>query len=184
MAGTDGESSSKPSPYRVIGAFYLIALFVLALDQAVKLLALDTLRIGHEVPMLGPFVSLSLRHNYGAAWGLLAGHTRWLTYVAVVLVAILLVGGRWAPRMPGYLRIGLPLLLGGALGNLTDRLRFGYVVDFIDFHFWPIFNVADIAIVASAAVICYHVILQERADAHRDANGTEASAKDHPCDQC
>lgn len=178
MAGADAESSLKAPPYRLIGAFYLIAFSVLALDQAVKLLVLTALRIGHEIPILGSIVSLNLRHNYGAAWGLMAGHNRWLTYVAVVLVVALLAGGRWAPRMPGYLRTGLPLLLGGALGNLTDRLRFGYVVDFIDLHFWPVFNLADIAIVAAAAVICYHVICQERAATRRDTE------KDQQCDQC
>ena len=191
MADSDEESSPQAAPYRVIGAFYLIAFSVLALDQAVKLLVLTTLRIGHETPILGSLISLNLRHNYGAAWGLMAAHTRWLTCIAVVLVVVLLAGGRWAPRMPGHLRTGLPLLLGGALGNLADRLRFGYVVEFIDLHFWPVFNLADIAIVAAAAVICYHVISEERAAAHRDADGSkastdesEAAAKDHPCDQC
>lgn len=85
----------------------------------------------------------------------------WLTLVSGVMLIGLLVSGAWAGKMAGLMRLGLPLVAGGAAGNLADRLLRGAVVDFIDFHVWPVFNVADIAIVCGAVLISYHLIATE-----------------------
>jgi len=161
MAGDSAGPAGKAIGARAVGTFYAIALFVFALDQSTKLAASRALAAGEDLRVLGPVMSFSLRHNPGAAWGLLAAQSEWLTYLAAAMVVGLLLCGLRAGRMVGYLRIGLPLLLGGAVGNLYDRLSLGAVIDFIDFHFWPVFNVADIAIVASALLIGYHLVFEQ-----------------------
>lgn len=133
---------------------------VLVLDQATKAWIAASLSLYERIPLL-PSLDIIRVHNRGAAFSFLssaAGWQRWFfTALALaVSVAILL----WLRRMPGgqrRLAAGLALVLGGALGNLWDRLRFGYVVDFIDVYYgswhWPAFNVADSAISVGAALL-------------------------------
>jgi signal peptidase II len=164
--------------------FYAIALLVFLLDQSTKLLALTYLQSGKPVPVLGPVMSLNLRENTGAAWGLLAEHTAVLAIVGLVMVVALVVAGLRAPEMSPYLRIGLPILLGGAMGNVADRMGRGAVVDFIDFHVWPVFNIADTAIVISAILICYNLIGEEVRGAGGRASDDRLGDGETECDQC
>jgi len=138
--------------------FYGAALGIVLLDQLTKHLATLHLTPGQAVPVLGPIVSLTLRHNRGAAWGLFAAGGPYVAIVAALLVIAIAVWGMRAAGGDRWLVAGLCLLLGGAIGNLIDRVWLGHVVDFIDFHFWPVFNVADIAVVAGAVCICYEVL--------------------------
>lgn len=151
------QAVDEPQAERVVSCrsapgFYGLAAAVTVLDQASKALALQQLASGVSIPLLGPLASLTLAHNRGSAMGLLPGGSQWLAGVGVVAVLALII---WGPR---YARSGptswwgLSLLLGGAAGNLIDRLRLGYVVDFIDLHWWPVFNVADIAVVCGAGL--------------------------------
>ena len=131
------------------------ALGVWFIDQLTKTIVsfLFTYAAPHEVTS---FFNIFLIHNSGAAFSFLAdssGWQRWLfsfiALTATVVITYLLRKNSWHTR--GMFCIGLTLVLGGALGNLTDRLLLGYVVDFLDFHaygwHWPAFNIADIAIV-------------------------------------
>ena len=86
--------------------------------------------------------------NYGAAFGILAHRTGLFVIITVLVVLLIVYFLRQLPKDQKLLRIALVLQLGGALGNLVDRLLYGFVIDFLDFRFWPVFNVADIAIVA------------------------------------
>jgi signal peptidase II len=144
---------SKSAPW-FIGA----AAIVLA-DQLAKWLILARFAPGERVELTG-FFNLVLVFNKGAAFSFLAAEAGWQTPVlaafavgAALVVSVLLV------RSPErrMLCAGLALILGGALGNLVDRLRFGHVVDFLDFHaagwHWPAFNVADSAITIGAALL-------------------------------
>ncbi len=130
--------------------FYLIAAAVLAVDQATKLAAAYWLQPHPSIPLLGRFVSLSYRTNTGAAFGLVPWASTALQVLAAAVVAILLVYGWRMAQGSLALDVALACLLGGAAGNLLDRLRLGYVVDFIDLHFWPVFNIADTAITVGA----------------------------------
>lgn len=163
---------------RSVWTFYALASGIVAIDQATKLIATGVLLEGEPVRVLGPVMCFTLQHNTGAAWGILAAHTRWLTWVAGVLVLLLALCGLRVARLPRLIAAGLPLLLGGALGNLADRIRLGAVVDFIDFHIWPVFNVADIAIVAGAVLIGYHLAR------HETTSGCQTAAENAECDQC
>lgn len=161
MGSACDDGHTRAISVRSAGAFYLIALAVFLLDQLSKYALESAMQPGQQIPVLGQIMSLHLRFNTGAAWGMLAGETLWLTVVSGLMLVGLLISGAWARTMAPLMRIGLPLLAGGAAGNFLDRLRTGAVVDFIDFHVWPAFNVADIAIVCGAILICYHLIVSE-----------------------
>ena len=86
--------------------------------------------------------------NSGVAFGLFKEAGTFFIFLAGIVIAAILYSLRRLPAQQRLVRIALGLALGGAVGNLIDRLRLGYVIDFIDFRFWPVFNVADSAIVA------------------------------------
>ncbi|MFQ5789429.1 MAG: signal peptidase II [Acidobacteriota bacterium] len=129
--------------------------FVLLLDQATKILVGLTLSPGEFVPVVPGLVHLTLVRNTGMAFGLLSAATIPYKPVLVTLLSVLalsavVVYAFNAPASERFSQFGLALILGGALGNIVDRVRLGYVVDFIDVFFrsshWPAFNVADASI--------------------------------------
>lgn len=130
----------------------LVALAVFALDRWTKLWALSHLALGSSQPVIGRLVTWTLIENSGAAFGLFSGATFAFIIAAVLAVGALLYALR---TRPGWLvQVGIGGLLGGALGNLYDRIVMHRVVDFIDVHVWPyIFNVADIGITLGAAIL-------------------------------
>jgi signal peptidase II len=139
--------------------WFLAAAAVVIVDRLTKWAMLDWLRPG-EVVEVTPFFNFVLVYNKGAAFSFLAGAPGWQTplFAAVAVVASAVVSWLlW--RHPGrrLLCVGLALILGGALGNLWDRLEWGAVADFLDFHafgwHWPAFNVADSAITVGAAIL-------------------------------
>ena len=108
-------------------------------------------------------------HNSGAAFGLFQGHSFALTVVASATIAVILVYAfficRRFPLLDNRLgRLALGLVLGGAVGNLIDRLHFGYVTDFIDFGFWPAFNIADSAVTVGIIILVYSLLPLARAE--------------------
>ena len=133
--------------------YFLIAGSVLLLDQFVKSVIQQKMQEGLSIPVLPGIFHITYILNPGAAFGLFE-EQQWL----FILVAVLLVLGvavlfRQLLQQPPVMRFGAALLVGGALGNLMDRIRLGKVVDFWDFRIWPIFNVADIAICVGVGLI-------------------------------
>ena len=124
---------------------WLLAVVILLLDQSTKSLIVAWLDWGESWPAEG-FLRITHARNTGTAFSLFQGHSNILSFVAIFAVAVLL----WVYATTGarsfILRVALGLQLGGALGNLLDRLQQGYVTDFLDVGPWPIFNVADSAI--------------------------------------
>ena len=136
-----------------------IAAVVVVLDQATKLLVLARFAHGESLPVTA-FFNLVLVYNKGAAFSFLAGADGWQTplLVIVALVAITIVAWMlWRNPSRPLLDMGLALILGGAIGNLIDRIAYGKVVDFLLFHAYgwsyPAFNVADSAITVGAAIL-------------------------------
>jgi signal peptidase II len=134
-----------------------VAAVVLALDQATKAWAVATLGDGRVIDLVGS-LRLRLAVNYGSAFSLADGRGPLISLLALVVVGILLRTGRHATH-PG-MAVALGLVLGGAIGNLVDRaaregdgLLGGGVVDFVDLQWWPVFNLADSAIVVGAVLI-------------------------------
>lgn len=138
----------------------LIALAVVLLDQASKAWAEQALAYGRPLEVFGWF-NLTLVYNRGAAFSFLSQAGGWQRglFILIGLVAVAILLG-WLRRLSPRQRwqgLGLALILGGAVGNLIDRIRFGYVVDFIDWHYggwhWPTFNLADSAITAGVVLL-------------------------------
>lgn len=125
----------------------LIALLIILIDQLTKLLVVNTMSQNESIPVINNIFHITYVHNFGAAFGLLAHHTGFFILVTVVVLLFILTFLRYLPKEQKLLRAALVLQLGGASGNLIDRVRVGYVIDFFDFRVWPVFNVADIAIV-------------------------------------
>ena len=139
--------------------FSLTAVLIVTADQISKSWIRTNLAIGQSLPEVG-FLRLTHINNTGAAFGLFQGPNLPLTVIALVGVAVLLVCAvliyRRSPFLDNRLAwVSLGLVLGGTVGNLLDRLRLGYVTDFIDFGFWPAFNIADSAIVVGAIIFAF-----------------------------
>ncbi|MBI3910838.1 MAG: signal peptidase II [Armatimonadetes bacterium] len=152
--------------------FWLLAFGVLALDQVTKQGVLRWLPEHHPpVPVLPGILYFTHIRNSGTAFGLLPDGGAGLTVMAVA--AILCIVAYWRAvqrrRRPVHplLATGLALPLGGAVGNLVDRIFLGQVVDFIDLRFWPVFNVADTAITVGAVLVgSYFFFIHDRVPAH------------------
>ncbi|WP_367104646.1 signal peptidase II [uncultured Psychrobacter sp.] len=150
--------------------WYLLSLVVIIIDQWTKWLAETKLNFHEPIPVIEPFLNWTLAYNYGAAFSFLAdagGWQKWFFSVLALVMALFLIGVLIkAPRQAKVLSVGLALVLGGAIGNLIDRLRIGKVVDFIHVHYadvwhYPIFNIADIAICIGVALIIIDMIFLE-----------------------
>lgn len=136
---------------------YVVAATVFAVDQLTKWAVIRFMEMGESIPIWEGVFHLTSHRNRGAAFGILQGQ-RWLFVLITVLVVIGVVAylNRTRNRRP-LVTVALGLLLGGALGNLVDRIRFGEVVDFLDARLinFPIFNVADSAIVIAVALVLW-----------------------------
>ena len=155
-----------PKPQR----WFALSAAVIALDYLTKLALLSTFAPG-ESRAIAPFFNLVLVFNKGAAFSFLASEQGWQTLffsavavVASIVISFLIVRN----RDKNLFCFGLALILGGALGNLYDRLVYGHVVDFLDFHaagwHWPAFNVADAAITVGAGILIVESFFQKHAD--------------------
>lgn len=136
-----------------------IALVVVALDQFTKTLILGSFELG-EARHVADFFNVVRVHNSGAAFSFLAGASGWQRWFFVGLGVAAAVFIVWMLRAQGHQRLfawALSLILGGAVGNVVDRLLHGHVIDFLDFHWgprhFPAFNVADAAITVGAALL-------------------------------
>jgi len=140
---------------------------VLALDQLTKWWIRSDLRPGESIPVLGSCFHIVHARNPGGAFSFLAGahagfRTVFFLVASVVAIAVLVHLIRTTPQRQKLLLVALSGLLGGALGNLVDRVRLGHVTDFLDFHWegyhWPAFNVADSFITLGLCVLVLHVL--------------------------
>jgi signal peptidase II len=167
--------AAETSPGRRLGlrlrndlVFFAVVGLVVVLDQVTKYLVRANLALGESVPDEGP-LRITYVTNTGAAFGILQGQTVFLVVTTFFGLAAILLYYLYPPMEHGVLRVALSLQLGGAVGNLADRVRVGRVTDFIDVGPWPSFNVADSSIVVGVAVIIGFFLLAERQ--HRQAQG-------------
>jgi signal peptidase II len=148
------------------GLFLIIAACIVALDQISKLWVRSNITLYESVPIFG-CVSLTNVRNTGSAFGLFVNQAFLLALIAIVGVVAILLFYRYFSKSSMLGVSALSLVFGGAIGNLIDRLRFGYVTDFIDvrlwhdFH-WPSFNVADSAITVGSIVLVVFIFLTFR----------------------
>ncbi|MCL1975474.1 MAG: signal peptidase II [Firmicutes bacterium] len=143
--------------------FWICFALVVLCDQGIKYVIGANMQLGQSLPLIKGLVDITYVLNKGAAFSILQGQ-RWIFIITTlaVLVAILWFM-RSVSKNDKLLRAALALFCGGALGNFIDRLRVGAVTDFIDFHFFPIFNIADSCIVIGAALLGWCLLIRSKA---------------------
>ncbi|CUS47183.1 MAG: lipoprotein signal peptidase LspA [Idiomarinaceae bacterium HL-53] len=162
--------------------FLWLTLLILVLDQSSKLWILNNIEFMRDRIEVTSFFNIIHVRNYGAAFSFLADHSGWqrwfFTTIAIVVSGVLLVMLRRQPLTMRRVNIAFALIIGGAIGNVIDRIRLGSVVDFLDVHYagwhWPAFNVADSAIVIGAGLMILDSLLairEEQREKKRNAKG-------------
>ena len=135
----------------------IIIFLILSLDQLTKLLVTKSLSFNQSIPLLKGVLHLTLIHNRGAAFGILKNQVP--LFIVTSIFAIILIYLNLKDKNQGKLySVSLSLILAGALGNLIDRIFRGYVIDFLDFRIWPVFNVADSAITIGVILLGYSIL--------------------------
>lgn len=143
------------------------ALSVLLLDQISKWLASNHLEPNQVLSIIPGFFNLVFVRNRGMAFGILSQSRSGFSYyfllaTTIVAIGVILFFFCWTKRKQKWLTVGLSLILGGAIGNLMDRIRLGYVIDFLDFflkhYHWPAFNMADSAVTAGTFWLLINII--------------------------
>ena len=152
-------------------SFLLISCFILTLDQWTKYVAECFLAFGQSFPVISGVFQVTLAHNKGAAFSILKGSS--FLFIAITIfclaaIIFLLSNQSFFKKVfdldssDKLIRFSLALVFGGACGNLIDRIRFSYVVDFLDFRVWPVFNLADSAITVGCILIFYKMLFSNR----------------------
>ena len=136
---------------------FIIVFSVILLDQATKFLALRFLQLNTPVPLIKNFLNLTLVHNRGAAFGIFQNQLFLFVLVSFFTIGLIFYNLKNKTNSI-VLKLSLSLILGGAVGNLIDRLRFGFVVDFLDLRVWPVFNFADSMITIAALVLTWELL--------------------------
>jgi len=140
--------------------FYFAAFLVFAADLLIKLIVSSRLSPAQSIPLIKGILNLTYVRNTGVAFGLFPGQRAPLILIGIAVCAIVLYFYAKAGKADPLLNIFLAVILGGSLGNLFDRVAFGYVVDYIDFRVFPVFNFADIAINLGVLFIILHLFLK------------------------
>lgn len=162
--------------------YYIIALFIIAIDQFTKWLIVKNMYLGERIEIIKDFLYITSHRNRGAAWGILQGQM-WFFYIITIVVIIGIVYYiQKAVDGKKLLGVSLGLMLGGAIGNFIDRVIRKEVVDFVDTYIinynFPIFNIADSALVIGVALLMIQMLKEERESKKEKAygeNGTHHS---------
>ncbi|MDD3088151.1 MAG: signal peptidase II [Candidatus Omnitrophica bacterium] len=135
----------------------IIVFLVLALDQLTKLIVTANLTLHDSIPLVKGVFSLTLIHNRGAAFGIFKNQLYIFIFISLIAVALIysMLKNNKSDKLYS---LSLSLILAGALGNLLDRVFLGYVIDFLDFHIWPVFNIADSAITCGTLILGWVVL--------------------------
>lgn len=169
-------------------AFGAIAATVVVADQVTKAIARSSLALNDSVPVIDGVLWLTRVHNTGAAFGILRGQQWLLIAVASLVLAVIAWTVVKVPLQSGLVRAGLALVFGGAVGNLIDRVVLGGVTDFFDLGWFPVFNVADIALDVGVALIVVWLLFSrdhraaaaEPAESHVSAAPAEPATSAEP----
>lgn len=157
-------SSAKKCLFKELSIFFIISLVVFVLDQASKQWVISNFVLYQSRPVIDGLFNLTFVINKGVAFGFMAGHDAWrhIFFQAVALLSMVALGYIYitTDRKTFFFKAGMPLVFGGAAGNLLDRISYKYVIDFLDFYFnsyhWPAFNIADSAITVGVGCLVWH----------------------------
>lgn len=155
---------------------YIISLIIFILDQITKSLISTYLKLNESIEIIKDFFYIRYINNKGASWGILENNRILLIGLSIIVI-IMIIRYSYSFKKTKLNTYGFGLLLGGILGNLSDRLIFGYVKDFLDFiifrYDFPVFNIADISIVIGVVLLIISILKGE------DKNGSKSSRKQY-----
>ena len=142
------------------------------IDQLIKSVVRKKMLVGQTVDFLGKICSFTYVQNSGAAFGSFSNGTKLLTFFTFCLLcAIVVYVVIYHDKTTKLERLAITLILSGGIGNFLDRLRLGYVVDFIDFHFWPVFNFADILVCVGCGLFVIAMLRPDKSFKKEDYKG-------------
>ncbi len=148
------------------------------LDQVTKCLVMQRFIRGESVTVIPHLFSLTYIRNYGAAWGIFSGQGQWLAVLSILMLGVIILFRKSFMKGLLWHRIATGLLIGGIIGNLVDRIKLGYVVDFLDFYLgarhFPAFNVADSAICVGVALYMIAEFMLARQARDKDSRCEES----------
>jgi len=145
-----------------------ITFLCIVIDQMVKIIVSSTLKLNYSNEIISNFFNLTYVQNDGAAWSIFSGNRLFLIFVAIMSIILIYVYFIKNKKLTNFENITYGLLLGGIIGNLIDRIIFGYVIDYLDFlifnYNFPIFNFADICIVVSVFLLIIDIFRGEKSE--------------------
>jgi signal peptidase II len=141
--------------------FFLILAGIIIIDQVTKYFAYVYLQPQSVIPVINNVFYLNYVENRGAAFGILQNRVWFLAVITVIIIA---AAGYYIyknPQLTVITKYSIALIMGGAIGNLIDRVRIGYVIDFFDFVIWPVFNVADMSVVVGTIILVFILLFDK-----------------------
>ncbi|MBL7130698.1 MAG: signal peptidase II [Candidatus Omnitrophica bacterium] len=149
----------------------LIGILVVVFDQLSKILFSHILPLDKTIPVIKNFFHLTLIHNTGIAFGVLKGSSKTILIVTIIGLGLIIYSLKkdfltfkhsLSPKTLFIRKMAIGFIIGGAVGNMIDRLRLGYVVDFLDFRIWPVFNLADSFITIGAVILFWNLFICDK----------------------
>lgn len=140
---------------------FIIVVITLSLDQLTKFLVTKSLSLNQSIPLIKGVFHVTLIHNRGAAFGILKNQVPLFIFTSILTICLIFLKLQNNKHSGSY-SISLSLILAGALGNLIDRIVLGYVIDFLDFRIWPVFNLADSVITIGAVLLGYSILIKSK----------------------
>ena len=140
---------------------YFLILIIVFFDQLIKYNIINNFNYGQSLPIVKNIFHLTYVKNTGAAFGIFKGGNIFFITVSILIILFLLLYRYYYFENNIYINISFGLIIGGAIGNLIDRIRLDYVVDYLDFRIWPVFNLADSAIVVGAGILIIYIIFTD-----------------------
>lgn len=144
---------------------FLLALLIIILDQIIKYYISSNMFVGQSIPIVPQIFHLTYILNPGAAFGILENQQWLFILIAIALIVVVIYFYKRIKCLAKLFQVGIALLFGGAIGNMIDRIFIGKVVDYMDFRIWPVFNLADVAIVLGCVIVAFYLLFcTERGD--------------------
>ncbi|MCT4621370.1 MAG: signal peptidase II [Marinisporobacter sp.] len=142
---------------------YILILLLIIIDQISKWIIQSKFLVNESIPIIENIFHFTYVQNFGAAFGILKHQKIFFVVMTILVIGGIVVFLKKQKNLHKLVPYSLSLIVGGAIGNLIDRVRLGYVVDYFDFRIWPVFNIADISIVIGAVLLSYYLIFLDGA---------------------
>jgi signal peptidase II len=158
---------TSPSTYRLMAfiknnlILFLLSVSIIVVERIVKFYITENLRLGESIPVMGNFLMITRSENFGAAFGILQGQN-WVFIGASILVVLLVLYYYNEIIYDDLLVFASAFILAGTVGNMMDRLFFQHVIDYIDFSFWPTFNISDASLTVGVALLMIYMYLWQK----------------------